>query len=113
MVVDNFVWLRCLDGGLYLIHSGIDVLAINLNCLEVVVFCFVVVWQVPKYSNIFQTQVVPFVRIWIIGYFVVMHVLSLAPHASKFNQLSCVYLLRSTTFVSILSRNPSSMYYDS
>ena len=81
--------------------------------MEVVVLALIEVWQVPEDANIFERQVVPFICIWVVGNLVVVDVFATSPCASHLHELSLVDLGRSAAFVSVLSRDPSSIDDDS
>jgi hypothetical protein len=81
--------------------------------MEVVVFRLVPIWQVPKNTNVFQAEVVPLVGVGVIRYFVIVNVLSLSPNACQLNELTSINFLRSASFVSVLSRDPTAVDDDS
>lgn len=112
VTINYFVRNICSYGWLNLFHS-LDFIVTDINCLEVIKLSFIKVWQVPVYSYVFKTKIMPFICIRIVGNFVVMDIFSLSPSTSDFNELSCVDFLRSTSFIPILSRNPASVYDNS
>ena len=97
---------------LHIFHST-RVLSVYLNSMEVVVFRLVPIWQVPKNTNVFQAEVVPLVGVGVIRYFVIVNVLSLSPNACQLNELTSINFLRSASFVSVLSRDPTAVDDDS
>ena len=97
---------------LHVFHTR-HVFSVYLNSLEVVVFCLVPIGQVPKNTNVLQAEVVPFVSIRVVRYFVIVNVLTLSPNASHLDKLTSVNLLRPAAFIPILSWDPTSVHDDS
>jgi len=85
----------------------------KVDCLEVVEFGFIKVGDVPEKANVFETKVVPFVSVRVVGHFVFMHILTLAPDSSNASKFASVALLRSAASVSELSWNPTTVDDDS
>lgn len=112
MIRDDFVGLVGAHRCLHVFHTR-HVFSVYLNSLEVVVFCFVPVGQVPKNANVLQAEVIPFVGIRVVRYFVIMNVLTLSPNASQLDKLTSVNLLGSAAFISILSWDPTAVHDDS
>jgi len=80
---------------------------IKIANLEIVVFCFVIVGQVPEDANVFQGEVVPLIVIRIVGNLIVVNVLALSPDASKLNKFARLsQVLGSASAVLKISRNP-------
>ena len=83
---------------------------IEVANLEIVVFCFVVVGQVPEDANVFQGEVVPLIVIRIVGNLIVVNVLALSPDASQLNKFSGLsQVLGSASAVLKISRNPATV----
>lgn len=81
VVLDQVVWVHWL-------HCGLGALAWQINALEVIVFGFIPVGQVPEEADVFQGEVVPVVVVWIVWYLVVVDVLACAEDAREADQSS-------------------------
>ncbi len=80
---------------------------IEVANLEIVVFCFVVVRQVPEDANVFKGEVVPLIVIRIVGNLIVVNVLALSPDASQLNKFAGLsQVLGSASAILKISRNP-------
>lgn len=108
MIRDDIVGLIGAYWCLHVFHTR-HVFSVNLNSLKVVVFCLVPIGQVPKNANVLQAEVVPFVSIRVVRYFVIVNVLTLSPNASHLDKLTSVNLLRPAAFISILSWDPTAI----
>ena len=112
VIRDDIVGLIGAHWCLHVFHTR-HVFSVYLNSLEVVVFCLVPIGQVPKNANVLQAEVVPFVSIRVVRYFVIVNVLTLSPNASHLDKLTSVNLLRPAAFISILSWDPTTVHDDS
>ena len=83
---------------------------IEVANLEIVVFCFVVVGQVPEDANVFQGEVVPLIVIRIVGNLIVVNVLALSPDTSQLNKFAGLsQVLGSASAVLKISRYPATV----
>lgn len=107
MVIDDLV-----GGGGYWEWLGLAFVAwalVEVNHLEVIVFSFIVVGQVPVDADVLEGHVVPLVVIGVVGYLVIMHILTLTPHTSQLYELAGVGLVGTASAILKLSRNPSAV----
>jgi hypothetical protein len=82
---------------------------VEVNNLEVIVFGFIVVGQVPVDADVLEGHVVPLVVVGVVGDLVVMHILTLSPHTSQLNELAGVGLVGTASAILKFSRNPSAV----
>lgn len=113
VVLNNLVGGRSLAGRLNAVKTSVVVLGGQVDQLEVVVLGIVVVGQVPEHADVLQTQVVPLVRVGVVGDLVVVHILATAPGAGHLNELTRELLIGSATSVAVLSWDPASVNDDS
>ena len=86
---------------------------IEIADLEVIVFRFIVVWQVPEDTNILEAEVVPIIIVRIVGDLVLVDSLASSPNTSQLNKLARLSdLLRSASAILKLSRDPPTVHND-
>lgn len=108
IIFNYFIWFVSSHWSLTIQHSSILFLA-QVYSSEIVEFALFEVRQVPEKTNVFETQVVPLVVVWVVRVLVVMDVFALQPSACHFDKsLLLASLLWATSFVSVLGRDPSS-----
>lgn len=100
------------DNGRSGISFSLRTLSSKVDFLEVIVFGFIEVRKVPEDADVFETQIVPFIVVRVVRYFILMYIFSLAPdsgHADKFTRVTFV---RSAALVTVFSRDPSTVNDD-
>ena len=85
----------------------------KVDFLEVIVFGFIEVRKVPEEADVFEAQVVPFIVVRVVRYFILMYVCSLAPDSSHADKFTGVTFVRSAALVTVFSRDPSTVNDDS
>ena len=70
---------------------------------------FIKIRKLPKNTNIFKTDIVPLIIIWIVWSLVIMNIFTCSKHSSNFHKFSAVHFLRPWNFFFKLFWNPSSI----
>lgn len=110
MIINKLIPIDWLNARLFL--ESIVPLLTEVYSLEIIVLLLVEVREVPEDADILEAEIVPFVVIWVVWYFVVMDIFTGSEYTIDLYQLTGVDLSRSSSFVSETSWNPTSVYYD-
>jgi len=108
VIFDKFV-RRSRDDRRLSISLAFGTLGTKVDFLEVVVFAFIEIGEIPEESHVLETEVGPLVVVGVVRYLIFMYSVSLSPGASHADNLTRVTLLRSAALVTVLSRDPSTV----
>jgi len=113
VIVNNLIWSDSCNWCLNVLHTSNWILTSHLDRLEVIILCFIEIRQIPENTNVFQTQIVPFVRVGVVWNFIFVNVLALPPGTSHSDKLTGVQFLRATPLITVFGRDPASVHDDS
>jgi hypothetical protein len=113
VVVFNKFIRRSRDNGRFGISFSFRTLGTEVDFLKVVEFGFIEVRQVPEKADVFKAEVVPFIVVWVVRYFILMYVLSFSPHSGHADELTRVTFVRSASLVTVLGGDPATVNDDS